>query len=228
MKALLVGYGKMGRAIEAVLVQRGHAVVRRIDLHDTLNSVDPSTVDIAFEFTAPEAAPARIEALLEKGIPVVSGSTGFDTTLLRSLADRRGVAFMHAANYSIGVAVMRRAAMILGAALEPFSEFEPGIVERHHNAKKDSPSGTAKVIATAVNAGRTQRPADVPIVALRQGGQPGEHTLIFEGPEESLELVHRARSRTIFAQGAVRAGEWILASQRKGFLTFDDFFERRS
>jgi 4-hydroxy-tetrahydrodipicolinate reductase len=227
MKTLIVGYGKMGRTIEAALIQRGHSVAGRVDLDAPISDALASSVDIAFEFTVPEAAPARIENLLERGVAVVSGTTGFDVSHLRALADQSGVPFMHSANYSIGVAAMRRAAMVLAGVLARFPEFEPGLFERHHSAKLDSPSGTAKLLAAAVESARTSRGSEIPIVALRQGGQPGEHTLYFEGPEEVISITHQARARAIFAQGAVRAAEWVVSSGRKGSLTFDDFFEGR-
>ncbi len=108
--------------------------------------------------------------------------------------------------------------------LAAFPEFEPGVFERHHSAKKDAPSGTAKLLASAVEAARPGR-AKVPVVALRQGGQPGEHTLFFDGESESLEIAHRARSRAIFAAGAVAAAEWLLASGRTGSVTFEEFLD---
>ncbi len=118
---------------------------------------------------------------------------------------------------------MRRLAAQAAALLSPFAGFEPGILERHHSAKKDAPSGTAKLLAAAVESARGG--SAVPVVALRQGGQPGEHALFFEGESESLEIVHRARSRAIFAAGAVAAAEWLLASGRTGPVTFDEFLD---
>ena len=226
MKALIVGPGKMGRAIEAVLVQRGHGVRSRIGRRDDLEALEPDVVDVAFEFTAPEAAPKTVAALLMHRVPVVSGTTGWDVGTARRLAEERKVPFLHSPNFSIGVAALRRAAMVLGAALARIPEFEPAIVERHHAAKRDAPSGTAKAIAEAVGVGR---PAgeEIPVVSLRHGGQPGEHALIFEGPDESIELVHRARSRSVFALGAVQAAEWLLKSGLAGPVTFDDFLDRR-
>ncbi len=255
MRALIVGYGKMGKAIEAVLEQRGHTIVGKFggrEEGDFLEgnraaggaapgstsaaqpgppppstskkpvSSDLSVCDLAFEFTAPEGAPRLVALLLSKGIPVVSGTTGWDTSEAVRLATELSVPFLHSANFSLGVAAVRRAAAALAAALAPFREFHAGIVERHHSAKRDAPSGTAKAIAADVAHASGRR--DVPIVSLRQGGAPGEHALYFEGEDETVELVHRARSRAIFAQGAVRAAEWMLASGRTGPLMFDEFF----
>ncbi|MBK9065144.1 MAG: hypothetical protein IPL89_18510 [Acidobacteria bacterium] len=236
MKALIVGYGKMGKAIEAVLLQRGHTVVGRLGGREEKEEdflegnraagVAAAECDLAFEFTTPEAAPRLVPLLLSKKIPVLSGTTGWDVGAAMRQAVEEGVPFLHSANFSIGVAAMRRGAAALAAALAPFREFHPGLVERHHSAKRDAPSGTAKALAVDVAHASGRR--DLPIVSLRQGGVPGEHTLYFEGEDETVELVHRARSRAIFAQGAVRAAEWMLKSRRTGPISFDDFFNDAS
>ena len=301
MKALLVGYGKMGKAIEAALIARGHSVVGRVqrDEKDGRDGVDegektksclesesgggsaaarrapaaqpaspdaanasahPSkqvlslsaqvlspahrvlshseqvlshlssglaSYDIAFEFTTPSSAEALVVSLLSKRIPVVSGTTGWDVAAALLLAREQEVPFLHSPNFSIGVAVLRRAVALVAERLAAFPEFEPGILERHHSAKKDAPSGTAKLLAAAVDRARPGRPP-VPVVSLRQGGQPGEHAVFFEGESETVELVHRARSRAIFASGAVAAAEWMLSSGRRGPATFEEFLDARS
>ncbi len=227
MKALIVGPGKMGRAIEAVLVQRGHGVRARYGRRDDLEALEPDVVDVAFEFTAPEAAPRTVASLLVHRVPVVSGTTGWDVASARRLAEEKKVPFLHSPSFSIGVAALRRAAMVLGGALARFPEFEPAIVERHHAAKKDAPSGTAKAIAESVAVGR-EPGEEIPIVSLRHGGQPGEHVLVFEGPDETVELVHRVRTRTVFALGAVQAAEWLVKAGLTGPVTFDDFLDRRT
>jgi 4-hydroxy-tetrahydrodipicolinate reductase len=228
MKALLVGYGKMGRAIETVLVQRGHGVTGRFGRGEIClegeerKEAAAESCDVAFEFTAPDSAGALVLFLLSKKIPVVSGTTGWDIASAVRQAREQNVPFLHSSNFSLGVAALRRAVAAAAAALAAFPEFEPGIVERHHSRKKDSPSGTAKVLASTLEEASGR--AGVPIASLRQGGAPGEHLVFFEGEDETVELVHRARSRAIFAQGAVRAAEWMLSSGRKGPLTFDEFF----
>lgn len=225
MKALLVGFGKMGRAIEAVLFQRGHGVVGRVDRG---GAIPDSIADVAFEFTTPDAAPSVVPELLARGLPVVSGTTGWDVEPARQVSRERRVPFLHAPNFSIGVAVLRRAVAQAARDLARFTDFQPGIVDRHHAAKKDAPSGTARALAAEITAVWGPDAGEVPIVSLRHGGQPGEHVVVFEGPEESIELVHRARSRAIFAGGAVQAAEWLLRSGLTGPVTLDDFFERRT
>ncbi len=219
----VVGAGKMGRAVEAALLAKGHTITREIDLGQTVVEADRAGSDVAFEFTEPGAAAANVSALLMFGIPVVCGTTGWDPAPARRLAGERRVAFLHAANYSLGVAAARRAGALVARMLAPFPEYEPGLVERHHSAKKDAPSGTAKLLAAEVAAARGG--GAVPIVSLRQGGQPGEHAIIFEGPDESLEIVHRARSRALFAAGAVAAAEWLVSQRPQGPVSFDDFLD---
>lgn len=223
MRALIVGPGKMGRIIAGILTARGHSIVREIDVGDALTEADRGSADVAFEFTEPAAAEGCVTALLSLGIPVVSGTTGWDPAVVRHLSSSTGVAFLHSANYSLGIAAVRRASALVSRMLAPFPGYEPGLVERHHSAKKDAPSGTAKLLAGEVAAARGGAP--VPIVSLRHGGQPGEHAVIFEGPDEALEIIHRARSRALFAAGAVAAAEWLTASRPAGPVTFDDFLD---
>lgn len=229
MRAALIGYGRMGRAIDAVLVELGHQVVLRVGrcgdaqgrpLRAALAAEKP---DVAFEFTAPAAAGANLETLLAAGTPTVCGTTGWDAAPTARLADATGTPALFAANFAIGIAVMKRLVAEAADQLRPFGDFTPAIVERHHSAKKDAPSGTAKLLARTLADGGWP---EVAVVSLRQGGQPGEHTLYFEGAGECLTITHQARSRSVFALGAVRAAEWLVGTRPKGCVTFADFLER--
>jgi len=222
LRCAIVGYGRMGQAIDAELQAGGHDVVARISSSQGPGVLAGVSLDVAFEFTAPMAAADVLRSLAELGVATISGTTGWDVTPIASYFDEKQVPFMHAPNYSLGVHVMLRLAEALGLATRRLAQFEPGIVERHHSRKKDVPSGTARELARRfeLHAGRT-----VPVAALRQGGQPGEHALILEGPDETLELVHRARSRRVFAQGAIAAAQWLLASGRGGPVPFDAFLD---
>jgi len=225
MRALIVGYGKMGKAIETALTQRGHEVAGRFGRKEIfLEGNWAKGCDIAFEFTTPASAPLIVPLLLSQKISVLSGTTGWDIAPAAKMAREQGASFLHSSNFSLGVAALRRAVAAAAAALAPFPEFEPGIAERHHAAKKDAPSGTARALALDISRERRSE-GSVPTVSLRQGAQPGEHAVYFEGADETVELVHRARSRSIFAHGAVRAAEWMIVSGRAGPLTFDEFFD---
>jgi len=230
MNVALIGLGKMGSALEPVLAESGHSVLARIGregdeygrpLAEVLHAARP---DVALEFTAPSAARKNLEILIEHGTPVVCGTTGWDFAPVQRLADELGTPTMIAANFSIGIAVMK--AMIAQAAkrLAMFEAFEPGIVERHHRAKKDRPSGTARMLSAELSLHGGW--SDPQVVALRQGGQPGEHTVFFEGGFECLTVTHQVRDRSVFAQGAVRAAEWLCREQPRGSVTFEEFMER--
>jgi len=224
LTAVLVGCGAMGTAIGEIWEARGHRLVRRVDHGDALG--DGSGAQVAFEFTLPASAPQRVEELVRAGIPTVCGTTGWDSTAMKQLAAERGVPLLVAANFSIGIAVMRRLVAEASRALLPFAEFEPGILERHHSRKKDVPSGTAKLLAATIAEARGG--AAPQVVALRQGGQPGEHVVVFDGADESLEIAHRVRTRKVFAAGAVAAAEWLAVVRPPGPVSFEEFLERRS
>ena len=223
MKVAIVGCGRMGRAIEECLAERGHSVIARIGRGEGGGVAEGA--DVAFEFTRPEAAAENVRALLEAGVATVCGTTGWDASEANAISRRLGVPLLVSPNFSIGVAVVKRLTAEAARLLSAFPEFEPGILERHHAKKADVPSGTARMLAGTIASSRPGA-APPPIAALRQGGQPGEHEVIFEGPDECLVLAHRARSRRIFAAGAVRAAEWMVETGPKGPVTFDDFFER--
>lgn len=224
LHAAVVGYGRMGRAVGELWRERGHTLAVTLGRGHDLAAAAGS--EIAFEFTRPEAAAANVQQLLEMAIPTVCGTTGWDPAPAVAHAQERRVPLLVAANFSIGVAVLRALAVEASRRLSAFPDFEAGLVERHHRHKVDSPSGTAQMLARVM--AQASGGAEPPIVALRQGGQPGEHRLCFEGPEEELELVHRARSRRVFALGAVLAGEWLVATHPPGVVTFEQFLLTRS
>jgi 4-hydroxy-tetrahydrodipicolinate reductase len=230
MKVLLIGTGRMGCALEKVLADSGHEVVARVGrtgdergrtIADALAATQP---EAALEFTTPASACANVLAAIRRGIPIVSGTTGWDTAPAVQLADQSGVPVLIASNFSIGIAVLQSIVAAAAHRLQPFADFEPGIIERHHRAKKDAPSGTAKSIRERIVA--AGRWSQVPTVSLRQGGQPGEHTVYFEGAGECLTITHQVRDRSVFAVGAVRAAEWLVRERPRGFVTFDTFLER--
>lgn len=221
LRCALIGYGRMGRAIEAELLSRGHQVVARLDSSRSPAGLSPRELDVAFEFTSPTSAPGLLTRLAERGITTVSGTTGYDGVEgLEQLFDDAQVRFLHAPNFSLGVHLLFRLGEVAGGALRNLPGFDAAIVERHHTRKKDAPSGTARELARRVEAA-SGRPLEV--VALRQGGQPGEHRLVIEGEEETLEICHRARSPRLFAAGAVAAAEWLVGSGRNGHVPFQDF-----
>jgi 4-hydroxy-tetrahydrodipicolinate reductase len=217
------------------------AALERAD-HDELGSqieagttvvADPAqalaSCDVAIDFSVPESTLANLREAADAGVPYVTGTTGFDDAgrkEIESLAAR--IAIVHAPNFSLAVSVLtwltREAASRLGPS------FDAEIFELHHSAKRDAPSGTALRLAEAIAAGRGQRlsehlvleragetgarpEAAIGIQTLRGGDNPGEHTVLFIGRGERLELAHRAATREHFAQGAVRAASWLIGKK---------------
>lgn len=230
LNVLLVGIGGMGQAVEAELLARQHNVADRVDIQGDSRGrsleqvVADESFNVAIEFTLPNSAAGNVHTLLNAGIPVVSGTTGWEPASLSDLSVETNTPFLHSANFSIGVAVMKKLAAVATESFKPFPDFEPAIFERHHNRKKDAPSGTARMLGDVIKENNNHR--DLQITSVRQGGVAGEHTLIFEGEAESLEIVHRAHSRRIFAIGTVRAAEWLVRERPTGLVTFDTFLER--
>ncbi|MFZ5623575.1 MAG: 4-hydroxy-tetrahydrodipicolinate reductase [Gemmatimonadota bacterium] len=218
MRLALVGYGRMGRAVEAEAQARGHEIHTIIDP----GPVDPARVrgaDVAIEFTTPEAAPDNIVALTRAGVPVVCGTTGWYARLpdVTAAVEQQSGALLYAPNFSIGVQVFLRTARELARGLAGRPGFDAFIVESHHARKLDAPSGTALALQRAAQAGDPERP--FPITSIRAGAIPGTHAITWDGPQESITLEHVARGREIFASGAVLAAEWLVG--RRGVFTFE-------
>jgi len=223
MRLLIVGDGKMGRAVASLAAGRGHesTIVGREETAEGhgLTAERTRGHDVAIEFTRPEAAPANIERLIGAGIPVVTGTTGWDAELPRitALVEARKGALLHAANFSIGVHLFLRAARALGAEFAGREGFDGFILEEHHAAKRDAPSGTARVLRQRMREADPAR--QYPITSVRAGDIPGTHTVNLDGLYERVTLQHTARSREGFAAGALAAAEWLPG--RTGVFTFE-------
>jgi len=246
MRLAIVGYGRMGRAVEAVALERGHEIAFRAGsaraLQEALDNRPPAgNPEVAVEFTHPDAAPEVVTALAEAGIPVVSGTTGWDARLpevgerVRAAA---GGGLLHAANFSLGVHLFLRLVEEAGRLVDRLEEYDIHVSEVHHRHKVDHPSGTARRVAELL-VGRVDRkrdwregpgegPADpglLQVASVRAGENPGTHLVGLEGPDDRLEIRHEARGRTGFARGAVVAAEWLRG--RTGVFTMDDLLAQR-
>jgi 4-hydroxy-tetrahydrodipicolinate reductase len=227
MKIAVVGYGKMGREVEAVLRERGHeAVVVR---H---GGALPGGCDAGIDFTQPAAVVDNVRAALGAHMKYVVGTTGWAEKHedVRILVTEAQGGLVHAANFSLGVNLFYRVVRQAATLMARFPDYDPYVFERHHRMKKDAPSGTAKVLAGIIEASGGPRsravselegapPADAfHVSALRAGGIVGEHTVGFDSGGDEILLEHRARTRRGFASGAVLAAEWI--ATRTGFHDF--------
>jgi len=226
----LIGDGKMARAIAQLAGDRGIPVVAMLSAADNAGGAAIARgaladADVAIEFTEPAAAVANVRACLAAGVPVVVGTTGWLDHLpaMERETEERGGALLWAANFSVGVNLFLRLARQAGAVMSAGSQFDAHLVETHHSAKKDAPSGTALAVAREVAAGLGR---DVPITSVRTGHVPGTHEVVFDGPFEQITLAHVARDRRVFADGALRAAEWLARGQggapRRGVFTMQD------
>ena len=222
MKVALIGYGKMGQMIESVARERGHEVVCIIDPLTSMDTVDSPafrSADVAIEFSRPDAAEANVRAAIAQGVPVVSGTTGWDVAALQAELqgqDHPGVIW--SSNYSIGVNILFAVNGYLAQLLQKAGGYNPSITEVHHVHKLDAPSGTAKTLREDI----ISRMPDVscPIESIREGEVPGIHEVRWESEADSLSLRHEAKSRKGFALGAVLAAEWLKG--RKGWHTMNE------
>lgn len=219
----LVGMGKMGRALAALAPERGFRVVAELDpargdyagiTRDALRGAE-----VAIEFTTPDAAPANARACAAAGCPVVVGTTGWYAQLPAVAADveRAGGAILTAPNFSVGVAVFDRVVAEAARLFAQLEGFDAHLVETHHAAKKDAPSGTAGALAKTVS---TALGRNVPVTSIRTGHVPGTHVVVFDAPFEQVRLVHEARDRRVFAEGALVAARWLVG--RRGAFTMAD------
>ena len=206
MNIALIGYGKMGQMIEGVARSRGHKIVCIVDPVQSEGKIDSDafrSADAAIEFSRPDAAMANVRAALAQGVPVVSGTTGWDVASLQaelSGSDYPGVIW--SSNYSIGVNILFAVNACLARLMQRTGGYTPSITEVHHIHKLDAPSGTAKSLAGQIA-------ADVPIESVREGEVPGIHEVRWESEADILTLRHEAKSRQGFALGAVLAAEWL-------------------
>lgn len=247
LKIALIGYGRMGKVLEEAVQARGHQIVTRIDpLHPAADDSKISReslhgADVALEFTHPRAAQDNCLHLLDLGVNVVSGSTGWEEGVpeVRRAAERNGTGFLWAPNFALGVQVLFRIVAQASGLLGQLG-FSPFLIEEHHQGKQDAPSGTARRLAELVVAGTPGKerfgpapasgpipPELVPVAWIRAGLIPGNHTIGWDGAGETIEVHHRARDRSVFAAGAVRAAEWLVEHPGPHTLEemMDDLFQ---
>lgn len=228
MKVAIIGYGKMGREIEKVLVERGHSVVLKIDIdnrEEAFRKENFEGVDVAIEFTSPATAADNIRECMLLGVPVLSGSTGWmeRKAEIDALCKEQGGAFFYSSNYSLGVNVLFRLNRWLSKVMATLPQYSVKIEETHHIHKLDAPSGTAATLAEEMkeaSGGGLVVPKEE-IISYREGECPGIHTITFDSEEDTLSVSHSAKSRRGLALGAVLAAEWLVG--RKGVFSMDDF-----
>ena len=228
MKIALLGYGKMGQAIEKIAVRRGHEIVLRKAIGDTFEGLEKA--DVAIDFSAPDSAVDHISECLNRGIPVVSGTTGWldHYQEMTQLCQEKNGTFIYGSNFSLGVNLFFLLNEKLAEMMSRFPEYKVELEEIHHTQKLDAPSGTAISLAdqiigntdyTSWQLGQTDNEV-IGIEAKRIENVPGTHSVFYKSAIDEIEIKHTAHSREGFAQGAVMAAEWILG--KKGIFTMKD------
>ncbi|MEI2738402.1 MAG: 4-hydroxy-tetrahydrodipicolinate reductase [Chitinophagaceae bacterium] len=234
MRIALIGYGKMGKAIEEIALQKGHEVIIKIDqpnLHD-FTKEEMSKADVAIEFTSPHTAYNNVKACIEFGVPVVCGSTGWTERLeeMKKFCAAKNGSFIYSSNYSIGVNIFFEVNKKLAALMAPHKEYEVILEETHHTQKKDAPSGTAITLAEQIleQVKRKKQwvnelsdhPEDLEIISQRIDPAPGIHSIKYSSVIDNIEIIHTAHNRQGFAAGAVIAAEFL--KDKKGFFSMKE------
>ena len=240
MRLALVGYGRMGRAVEDAAVNRGHEVIRRIDPASP-DADDPNRpltdAEVAIVFTAPEAVWESIGMVATAGVDLVVGSTGWSDRLPEAelAVQDAGIGMIHSPNFSVGVHVFRHLAGVAARMIDGLEGYDVRVHETHHEHKVDHPSGTAIALLEVLVEGLASkhrweeedeqgaRPdaGTLYVTSTRTGEVAGIHEIEINGPDDGIDLRHVAKGRAAFAKGAVAAAEWIQG--RKGIYTMDDW-----
>jgi 4-hydroxy-tetrahydrodipicolinate reductase len=234
MKIALIGYGKMGKAIESIAVNKGHEIVLKIDIQNNQDFTEAAIqkADVAIEFTGPHSAFENVKKCVTWGVPVVSGSTGWlhQWDEIKNLCEAKSGTLIYSSNYSIGVNLFFELNKQLAQLMEPYNSYDVSMTEVHHTEKKDAPSGTAISLAEQIlaNLGRKNKwvnatsanSNELVIQSERIDPAPGTHIVKYSSEIDDIEIIHTAHTRIGFASGAVLASEF--AFEKKGIFTMKD------
>ncbi|WP_018342235.1 4-hydroxy-tetrahydrodipicolinate reductase [Cytophaga aurantiaca] len=237
MRIALIGYGKMGKTIERIAIERGHTISAIIDVHnkEDIKTLNGSVADVAIEFSQPESAFLNISHCIENNLPIVSGTTGWlkKKPVLDEICRQNNGSFFYASNYSIGVNIFFHLNKVLAGLMKKFPEYSIEMEEIHHTEKKDAPSGTAITLAEGLMSQNpsktkwvnepTENGDELEIVSKRIDNVAGTHSVFYNSPIDTIEIKHTAHSREGFAQGAVMAAEWT--AKNRGVFGMNDLLK---
>ena len=231
MKIALLGYGKMGKIIEKLALEKGHTIISKINQYSSKEEV--LKADIAIEFSTPEAAVSNIKFCLENGIPIVSGTTGwlvhYDEMI--KLCKNRNGSFIYASNFSVGVHLFFSINEYVSNLMKPWKDYQVSIEEVHHTKKLDTPSGTAITLAEGIITNSDKKnwelngteSENIKITAKRINDIKGTHIINYDSNIDTISVKHEAHSRDGFALGALLAAEWL--ADKKGIFTMKDVLQ---
>lgn len=236
MNIALIGYGKMGKIIEQIAIERGHTIVAKCNSQNPIKSVDFSKVDVAIEFTTPFFVIDHINYCIDQNTPIVVGTTAWNDQLPEVIenVNLKNGSLLYASNFSIGVNVFFEINKTLSKLMSPYKEYKASVEEIHHTEKLDAPSGTAITIANDLmlendditswihfeNKKEETQDYQLPVISQREPDVPGTHKVIYESDIDKITIEHVAHNRKGFALGAVIAAEWLF--DKKGVYTMQD------
>lgn len=228
MKIALLGYGKMGKVIEKIALERGHEIVLRKGSTDTFDGLEQA--DVAIDFSVPNSAVSHISACFQKNIPVISGTTGWleNYNEMLNLCEQHKGSFIYASNFSLGVNIFFELNNYLAKMMKNLAAYKVSMEEIHHTQKLDAPSGTAISLAEGIIANseynnwtlNTPDTNEIQITAKRIENIPGTHSIFYDSNVDQIEIKHTAHNREGFALGSVIAAEWLVG--KKGVFTMKD------
>lgn len=241
MKIVLIGYGKMGKLIAELALQKEHQVIAKIHGGNPLQSADEDIIrqaDVCIDFSTPQSVMGHIRKIASLKKNLVMGTTGWYDHLeeVRAMVNEHQIGFLFSPNFSIGVHLFKKIVEEASQLMNEFDDYDVGGLEQHHNQKEDSPSGTTKSLVFSILEkfkrkktpvydllDRPIAPQELHFPSLRCGFFPGTHSVIFDSPVDTITLTHQARNREGFARGAILAAEWL--EGKKGFFTLDDMIQ---
>ena len=231
MKIALLGYGKMGKVIERIALERGHEIVLKKSGNDSFEGLE--NADVAIDFSVPDAAVTNISTCLNANMPVISGTTGWleNYDQMVSLCEEKKGAFIYGSNFSLGVNIFFELNDHLAKIMSKFSQYKVAMEEIHHTQKLDAPSGTAITLAKGIIdnsdysswALENAKNDEILIDAKRIENVPGTHAVVYNSEVDSIEIKHTAHNREGFALGAIIAAEWL--QDKKGVFTMKDVLD---
>ncbi len=238
MKIAILGYGKMGHAVEAAANAKNIEITRVLDTNDNLQAQNFTPDEVVIDFTTKDAFLHNLPILCEKKVNIVAGTTGWygDVDKIKTLVQKSGNAFLYASNFSLPTQIFWKVIEQASCMMNKVEGMDVMLRETHHNMKKDAPSGTALTTAQKILAGFTKKnkivdtkldrviePNELHVSSTRGGFVFGEHEVWFDGPNDSVRIIHTAKSRDGFAAGAVLAAQWLVG--KPGFHTIDDLLK---
>lgn len=229
MRIAILGYGKMGKVIERIAIDRGHSIVLKVSGSTKNYNID--LADVAIDFSVPSAAVSNITECLTNGVPIISGTTGWldQYDAMVSLCQEHDGAFIYASNFSLGVNMFFALNEKLAQMMQPFTQYDIDVEEIHHTQKLDAPSGTAITLTEDIikhskyeswELSDENNDTIIPIKALRKEGVPGTHTINYSSAIDDISIKHTAHNREGFGLGAVIAAEWLRG--KTGIFTMKD------